>query len=963
MSKDIRISIIGDDKLSPVAKKVYEAIEKLKKEAMGADSEIINLKDSIRSLTSAKSGAKKGLFDTDIIKSKELKSELDKLILDYKKLQNAKTKEAQAKLKTTSARIEQIYTQEINRQRVAVDRLSNKKRELNALYRQGVSKINAETAALKRNGTVQERTSNNLVRHIRRIESYVIALYALKRAYDVTLGVGLNYNILLENEKRGLAAVYMSKLKDVDITGRHISVVEKWNLAQKMANTTFEKLLELNKQTPHTLGQTIQIYRVLAGTSLQYGVSQEKLLKLTKLISIAASSQGVQFQPLLASIDGLANGTVKANSDLGKMLNSIGLSNSALKEAAKTGNQFTLAISKLKAFAIAGKQVQTQWDGITSNLKTQWDILWGDLQKPLFEKIKNEMQTFTEYLQDNRVEVEKTIREIVNFSKEAAGLGAAMVSGLMVGKVVEGLTLIRNATLGVEAAQALLNKTILANPYVLIATGAYVAYKSLRAYIDKMNKETANIPIAKKIEEIKNRIANLSNFKPPSNPLASHALYDSAQKVLKSLRSELAILEKQNKVITISKKLWKGYVDARDMYASKHAEQLVAFKTRAEAEEADAKKLLESSYSAGQTGAYEKLKQKYEKYQSMFKDSVKARNTLDKWYYKELDKLRQKDAIKLASELQKPLKMMQSLKSVTTTPFKADYSKSFQDSGYGIGAYDKANSTYSSLMSSTNIASQKNEIEKAYNIYIEYLNKRTIANYKNTQEQKKEYIRLHGTIKDGIAYQIEQYKKTIPTAYEQGINIMQNLTSTLQDGWMSFFDYTSKGFMNFGNLATNVLNDVYKQIVKMSVVNPLVNSIMGGVSSFLTPSAAPANYATHMGGYANGGVFNKFANGGAFTNTIVDTPTPFAYGDSFGSKLGVMGEAGAEAIMPLQRHNGVLGVKSTPSNVVINVKNESGIPMNFEKIAQAQTNDGQVIDIVMKHLNYDQDFRSAIKGA
>lgn len=310
-----------------------------------------------------------------------------------------------------------------------------------------------------------------------------------------------------------------------------------------------------------------------------------------------------------------------------------------------------------------------------------------------------------------------------------------------------------------------------------------------------------------------------------------------------------------------------------------------------------------------------------------------------------------------------PLKMMQSLKSVTTTPFKADYSKSFQDSGYGIDAYAKADSTYSSLMSSTNIASQKNEIEKAYDTYIEYLNKRTIANYKNTQEQKKEYIRLHGTIKDGIAYQIEQYKKTIPTAYEQGINIMKNLTSTLQNGWMSFFDYTSKGFMDFGNLATNILNDVYRQIVKMSVVNPLVNSIMGGISSYLSPRNVAPNLALGMKGYANGGTFEKFANGGAFTNTIVDTPTPFAYGDSFGSKLGVMGEAGAEAIMPLQRHNGVLGVKSTPSNVVINVKNESGIPMNFEKIAQAQTDDGQVIDIVMKHLNYDQDFRSAIKGA
>jgi Ca2+-binding EF-hand superfamily protein len=60
-------------------------------------------------------------------------------------------------------------------------------------------------------------------------------------------------------------------------------------------------------------------------------------------------------------------------------------------------------------------------------------------------------------------------------------------------------------------------------------------------------------------------------------------------------------------------------------------------------------------------------------------------------------------------------------------------------------------------------------------------------------------------------------------------------------------------------------------------------------------------------GYALGGVFSggvqAFAKGGMFANSIVDDPTYF--------NMGLMGEAGPEAIMPLQRGaNGVLGVRA-----------------------------------------------------
>lgn len=60
------------------------------------------------------------------------------------------------------------------------------------------------------------------------------------------------------------------------------------------------------------------------------------------------------------------------------------------------------------------------------------------------------------------------------------------------------------------------------------------------------------------------------------------------------------------------------------------------------------------------------------------------------------------------------------------------------------------------------------------------------------------------------------------------------------------------------------------------------------------------------GGKRKGGVYTS-ANLSAYSNTIVDTPTYFA----FAKGAGLMGEAGPEAIMPLTRAaDGSLGVRA-----------------------------------------------------
>jgi phage-related minor tail protein len=102
---------------------------------------------------------------------------------------------------------------------------------------------------------------------------------------------------------------------------------------------------------------------------------------------------------------------------------------------------------------------------------------------------------------------------------------------------------------------------------------------------------------------------------------------------------------------------------------------------------------------------------------------------------------------------------------------------------------------------------------------------------------------------------------------------------------------------------------------------------------------------------AHGGVFGEyghaareFASGGAFTNQIVNFPTYFAHGGG----LGLMGEAGPEAIMPLARlPNGDLGVQTAGggANVVVNIINNSGAEVRQEE-TEAEGG-GRQIDIVI----------------
>ncbi|MCH7573619.1 MAG: hypothetical protein IIA59_00680 [Candidatus Marinimicrobia bacterium] len=98
-------------------------------------------------------------------------------------------------------------------------------------------------------------------------------------------------------------------------------------------------------------------------------------------------------------------------------------------------------------------------------------------------------------------------------------------------------------------------------------------------------------------------------------------------------------------------------------------------------------------------------------------------------------------------------------------------------------------------------------------------------------------------------------------------------------------------------------------VVKALVFQAIMAAITGGGG---TASSATAGFVKGLFGFAQGGVFDsgrlqRFGSGG-----IVSRPTMFAHGGG----VGIMGEAGTEAIMPLTRMaGGDLGVKADMGGV------------------------------------------------
>jgi len=161
-------------------------------------------------------------------------------------------------------------------------------------------------------------------------------------------------------------------------------------------------------------------------------------------------------------------------------------------------------------------------------------------------------------------------------------------------------------------------------------------------------------------------------------------------------------------------------------------------------------------------------------------------------------------------------------------------------------------------------------------------------------------------------------------AYEQAMAGMKKKTETAADGmsevWKTYRDSTQRvlGDQMFDAMMGKFssLEGAFKQMIFRIVANAasarLTEALFGATGQGSSSGGLIGAMMTGFG-FANGGTFGAqaFANGGTFSNGLYTSPTPFKFASGGGFNLGVMGEAGPEAVMPLARDSsGKLGVRS-----------------------------------------------------
>lgn len=204
------------------------------------------------------------------------------------------------------------------------------------------------------------------------------------------------------------------------------------------------------------------------------------------------------------------------------------------------------------------------------------------------------------------------------------------------------------------------------------------------------------------------------------------------------------------------------------------------------------------------------------------------------------------------------------------------------------------------------------------------------ANKKATDQIRQNYADVEAAQGDwtkGATAAWENYLDSAQNIAGQTKSLFGNAFSSMED---SLVNFAITGKASFADFTKSILADMAR-IATRQASSALLGSLVGAAASYFGGSAAgggnglaagsagaassslgasAAGYSNTYFPQANGGAWSGgvqlFADGGAFTNSIVSKPTAFGMANG---KTGVMGEAGEEAIMPLTRtSSGKLGV-------------------------------------------------------
>lgn len=211
--------------------------------------------------------------------------------------------------------------------------------------------------------------------------------------------------------------------------------------------------------------------------------------------------------------------------------------------------------------------------------------------------------------------------------------------------------------------------------------------------------------------------------------------------------------------------------------------------------------------------------------------------------------------------------------------------------------------------------------DKIQEFKIEELNAKFRAGKINAADFYSELAKLKDQgILVGLSAGVYQYVDSLGTLSSQVAKMTESTFTRLEDTILDTLKGSTDAFAKFG---ASVIDELNRIAIRMLILKPLAEGFGGMLNGFFSTGSSAAGTKT----YGRGQYAEAYADGG-----VVSSPSFF----TSNGKLGVAGEAGPEAIMPLKRGaNGQLGVQGGGgAKVQVNIINNSS-----SQITQRETKD------------------------
>ncbi|HAC70119.1 MAG TPA: hypothetical protein DCF41_00190 [Arcobacter skirrowii] len=215
--------------------------------------------------------------------------------------------------------------------------------------------------------------------------AYVI-FQTLKNTVGTLASEGFKLNETFQVLNNSLAMSSAVTISNINILGQQLSTQEKYALANIQATKSLELLRKASLNTSLSFEQNVKMYDTMYLGLQKTGASIEDMVYITEKLAIAAGDK-VDFNSIIAGVDGLADGTVLANSDLGRFLKSIGLTNEAIKESSNVVDLFKNKLSGFESLDSYSSRI--------AKLKNAKDDLAKNIMKLPFDYIESKIPKVT----------------------------------------------------------------------------------------------------------------------------------------------------------------------------------------------------------------------------------------------------------------------------------------------------------------------------------------------------------------------------------------------------------------------------------------------------------------------------------------------------------------------------------------------------------------------------------------